>query len=267
MQVAAYEGYRTLRFERHGRVLRVTIDRPEVLNAVDDDMHEDLSHVFEEINRDAGCDVVVLTGAGKAFCAGGDARWLQSMIDEPARFRTIAPAAKRIVFSLLELEKPIVCRLNGAAAGLGATIALMCDVIIAADTAAIGDPHVRMGFVAGDGGAVIWPQLIGFARAKELLMTGEMVPAERAERLGLVNYVVPAAELDARVDAMAERLASGPTWAIRWTKTVANIPLRRLAHELMDASIAYEMMTNLTADHQEAVTAFREKRKPRFTGG
>src|SRR5207245_2462265 len=174
MQVAAYEGYRTLRFERRGRVLRVTIDRPEVLNAVDDDMHEDLSHVFEEINRDEGCDVVVLTGAGKAFCAGGDARWLQSMIDEPARFRAIAPAAKRIVFSLLELEKPIICRLNGAAAGLGATIALMCDVIT---------------------------------------------------------------------------------------------PLRRLAHELMDASIAYEMMTNLTADHQEAITAFREKRKPRFTGG
>ena len=266
MRVAAYEGYRTLRFERRGRVLRVTIDRPKALNAVDDDMHEDLSRVFDEINRDEGCDVVVLTGAGKAFCAGGDARWLQSMIDEPARFRAIAPAAKRIVFGLLELEKPIICRLNGAAAGLGATIALMCDVIIAADSAVIGDPHVRMGFVAGDGGAVIWPQLIGFARAKELLMTGEMVPADRAERLGLVNYVVPAAELDARVDAMADRLASGATWAIRWTKTVTNIPLRRLAHELMDTSIAYEMMTNLTADHREAVVAFREKRKPRFSG-
>jgi len=142
----------------------------------------------------------------------------------------------------------------------------MCDVIIAADSAVIGDPHVRMGFVAGDGGAVIWPQLIGFARAKELLMTGEMVPAERAERLGLVNYVVPAAELDAQVNAMADRLASGATWAIRWTKTVTNIPLRRLAHELMDTSIAYEMMTNLTADHREAVVAFREKRKPRFSG-
>ena len=102
MRVAAYEGYRTLRFERRGRVLRVTIDRPEELNAVDDDMHEDLSRVFDEINRDEGCDVVVLTGAGKAFCAGGDARWLQGMIDQPARFRAIAPAAKRIVFSLLD---------------------------------------------------------------------------------------------------------------------------------------------------------------------
>src|SRR5262249_36313562 len=220
MRAAAYEGYRTLRFERRGRVLRVTIDRPEALNAVDDDMHEDLSRVFDEINRDEACDVVVLTGAGKAFCAGGDTRWLQSMIDEPARFRAIAPAAKRIVFGLLELEKPIICRLNGAAAGLGATIALMCDVIIAAASAVIGDPHVRMGFVAGDGGAVIWPQLIGFARAKELLMTGEMVPAERAERLGLVNHVVPAAELDARVDAVAGRAGRGTTRALPWGRAV-----------------------------------------------
>jgi len=265
MADAAYDGYKTLRFERRGRVLRVTIDRP-AMNAVDADMHEELSRVFDEINRDAATDVVVLTGAGRAFSAGGDARWLQAMAEDPALFRAIAPAAKRIVFGLLELEKPIICRLNGAAAGLGATIALLCDVIIAADSATIGDPHVRMGLVAGDGGAVIWPQLIGCARAKEFLMTGEMVTAERAERLGLVNYVVPAAELDARVDAMAEKLAGGAPWAIRWTKTVANIPLRRLAHELMDASIAYEMGTNRTADHREAVAAFRTKRRPKFTG-
>ncbi|KAB2911121.1 MAG: enoyl-CoA hydratase/isomerase family protein [Dechloromonas sp.] len=265
-EAAAYAGYKTLVFERRGRVLWVTIDRAETYNAIDDDMHHDFSRVFDEINHDQGTDIVVLTGAGKAFCAGGDAAWMQAMIDQPGRFRGIAPAAKRIVFSLLELEKPIICRLNGAAAGLGATIALMCDVIIAADTAVIGDPHVKMGFVAGDGGAVIWPQLIGFARAKEFLMTGEMLTAERAERIGLINYVVPAAELDERVGAMADRLANGATWAIRWTKTVANIPLRRLAHELMDASVAYEMATNLTADHQEAVSAFREKRKPKFTG-
>ena len=266
MPAGAFAGYQTLAFERKGRVLRVTLDRPDTLNAIDEAMHDDLARVFHEVNDDPASDVVVLTGAGRAFCAGGDTRWLQAMIAEPRRFRTMAPAAKRIVFSLLELEKPIICRLNGAAAGLGATIALMCDVIIAADTATIGDPHVRMGFVAGDGGAVIWPQLVGFARAKELLMTGEMLTAERAERIGLVNHVVPAVELDAKVNDTAERLAQGATLAIRWTKTVANIPLRRLAHELMDASVAYEMMTNLSADHQEAVSAFREKRKPTFRG-
>jgi len=264
--MGAYENYKSLSFERRGRVLRVTLDRPDALNAIDDDMHHDLSVVFDEINRDPDCDVVVLTGAGRAFCAGGNADWLQGMIDDPGRFRAIAPAAKRIVFGLLELEKPIICRLNGAAAGLGASIALMCDIIIASDKAVIGDPHVKMGFVAGDGGPVIWPQLIGFARAKEFLMTGEMLSAERAERIGLINYVVPADELDARVDAMADSLAAGATLAIRWTKTVANIPLRRLAHELLDASIAYEMLTNISADHQEAVSAFREKRKPIFRG-
>ena len=113
---------------------------------------------------------------------------------------------------------------------------------------------------------VIWPQLIGFARAKEFLMTGEMLTAERAERIGLINYVVPAAELDARIDVMADTLARAATLAICWTKTVANIPLRRRAHELMDASVAYEMMSNVSADHQEAIHAFLEKRKPKFSG-
>ncbi|MFO0986315.1 MAG: enoyl-CoA hydratase-related protein [Alphaproteobacteria bacterium] len=259
--------YSTLAFARRGRVLTVTINRPAQMNAVDQAMHEDFARVFGELNEDPDSDVVVLTGAGRAFCAGGDAAWMQSMIDDPARFRAIAPDAKRIVFGLLELEKPIVCRLNGAAAGLGATIALMCDVIIAAESARIGDPHVRMGFVAGDGGAVIWPQLVGFARAKEFLMTGRMIEAREAERIGLVNHVVPDGGLDARVDALADELAAGPKWAIRWTKTVANIPLRELAHRLMDASVAYEMMSNLTADHREAVAAFRERRKPTFGGG
>ena len=258
--------YSTLAFARRGRILTVTINRPGQMNAVNQAMHEDLAHVFAELNSDPDSDVIVLTGAGRAFCAGGDAAWMQSMIDDPARFRAIAPDAKRIVFGLLELEKPIICRLNGPAAGLGASIALMCDIIITAESARIGDPHVKMGFVAGDGGAVIWPQLVGFARAKEFLMTGRMIDAREAERIGLVNHVVSDTELDVRVDAMADELAAGPKWAIRWTKTVVNIALRELAHKLMDASVAYEMMTNLTADHREAVAAFRERRAPKFGG-
>jgi enoyl-CoA hydratase len=261
-----YAGYQTLRFDRRGRILTVTIDRPEALNAVNAAMHEDLARVFRDVQDDPGSDVVVLTGAGRAFCAGGDVAWFQAMIDDPAAFRRLVPEAKKIVFDLLDLEKPIVCRLNGAAAGLGATLALLCDVIVAADTARIGDPHVRMGLVAGDGGAVIWPQLVGFAKAKELLMTGEMLTAQEAERLGLINHVVPVAELDAKVYGLAEKLAGGATLAIRWTKTVVNIPLKEIAHTLMDASLAYEVMSNVSADHQEAVSAFREKRPARFTG-
>lgn len=258
--------YRAISWHREGRVLRLTLDRPESMNAIDDDLHHELSIVFGDAAEDEESDVVVLTGAGRAFCAGGDPRWMQTMIDDPAKFRRLGPAAKRIVFSLLELEKPVICELNGPAAGLGATIALMCDIIIASDRASIGDPHVKMGFVAGDGGTVIWPQLVGYALAKELLMTGRMLKADEAHSMRLVNRVVPHAELRSAADAMAGELARGATWAIRWTKTVANIPLRKLAHELMDASVGYEMLTNLTRDHQEAVTAFIEKRRPIFRG-
>lgn len=258
--------YSTLRFETRDRVLTVIIDPPSPMNAIDDALHRELARVFFDVQDDPDSDIVVLTGAGDVFCAGGDANWMQEMMADPAAFRGIANHAKRIVTSLLDVEKPVVCRLNGAAAGLGATIALMCDIIIAADKALIGDPHVKMGFVAGDGGAVIWPQLVGYARAKELLMTGAMIRASEAVQMGLINYAVPREELDDRVDAMITQLKSSPAWAVRWTKTVTNIPLKELAMKQMDASVAYEMITNASDDHKEAVAAFLERRKPNFTG-
>jgi len=192
--------------------------------------------------------------------------WFQAMIDDTALFRGIANDAKRIVNGLLELEKPIICRLNGAAAGLGASIALLSDVIIADETAKIGDPHVKVGLVAGDGGAVIWPQLIGYARAKEMLLTGDMLSAAEAAAMGLINHAVPAAELDAKVEEVAGKILGNPRWAVRWTKTAVNLPLRDIANRVMDAAIAYEINSNATRDRQEAVSAFVEKRAPNFTG-
>ena len=261
-----FKGYETFQFTRRDRILTATIDSGDAVNSVDARLHRDLARVFYDLGSDPDSDVIVLASANKAFCAGGNIDWFQDLIDDQRKFEHVVSEAKRIVFSLLELEKPIICRLNGAAAGLGATIALLCDIVVASEKAQIGDPHTRMGLVAGDGGAVIWPQLIGFNKAKELLMTGEMLRAAEAHRIGLVNYVVPPEELDAKVYGLAEQLVHGATKAIRWTKTVANIPLREIAQKTMDASLAYELATNASADHQEAVSAFREKRAPKFTG-
>lgn len=261
----AFAGYERLKFERRDRVLWVTIDAGK-MNAVDFEMHEELARGFPELQRDPDSDVIVLTGAGRAFCAGGDMAWFQAMIDDPSLFRGIAHDAKSIVNGLLELEKPIVCRLNGAAAGLGASIALLCDVIVADEKAKIGDPHVKVGLVAGDGGAVIWPQLIGFARAKEMLLTGDMLDAAEAAAMGLINHAVPADQLDAKVDEIVGKILGNPRWAVRWTKTSVNLVLRDIANRVMDAAIAYEINSNATRDRQEAVTAFVEKRPPNFTG-
>jgi enoyl-CoA hydratase len=186
---------------------------------------------------------------------------MQTMIDEPARFEKTAREAKQIVFSLLDCEKPVIAKVNGHATGLGATIALFCDVIFASERAKIGDPHVSVGFVAGDGGAVIWPQLVGYARAKEFLMTGDLITARQAAEIGLINYAVAPEKLDETVEAFARKLQSGASKAIRWTKMSVNIGLTQLAHSIM-----YEAQSNRTADHAEAVAAFREGRQPRFVG-
>jgi enoyl-CoA hydratase len=261
-----FSRYERILATRNGRVLTLTLTAPNPVNAVDGAMHHELSRIFLDAQDDLDSDLIVLTGAGRAFCAGGDTAWFKTHIEDPSSFRAIGPEAKRIITSLLDLEKPILCSLNGAAAGLGATIALMCDVIIASEKAVIGDPHVKVGLVAGDGGAIIWPQLIGFARAKEILMTGEMLTAERALALGLINHVVPLDQLDAKVAEIAAKILANPKWAVRWTKTAANIPLRALAVQLLDAAMAYELLSNTLADRREAVAAFLEKRPPNLTG-
>lgn len=258
--------YSRFSFERNGRVLTAAITSDHPVNGVDGPMHDELARVFGDLQRDSDSDIIILTGKGRAFCAGGDFDWFDEQIADPSKFRAIAWDGKRIVSSLLEMEKPIICRLNGAAAGLGASIALLCDVIIADDKAVIGDPHVKVGLVAGDGGALIWPQLIGYAKAKELLMTGDILTAVEAKDMGLINYAVPTDELDDKVAELVSKLQGNPRWAVRWTKTVVNIPLRALAAQVMDAAIGWESVTNFHEDRKEAVAAMREKRTPNLTG-
>jgi enoyl-CoA hydratase len=210
-------GYQTLLLTRRDRALTITLNRPEVLNAFAAVMHVEIIEALRFAATDQGSDVIVLTGAGRAFSAGGDLTRMEECIANPAEFDREAADAKRLVFTLLDIEKPVIAKVNGHAVGLGATIALLCDVIFAAESAKIGDPHVKVGLVAGDGGAVIWPQLIGFARAKEYLMTGTLIPASEAARIGLINHAVPDAALDDRVDAFCDQLMAGAVQAIRWT--------------------------------------------------
>lgn len=251
--------YEDILMTRQGRRLTLAFNRPEVLNAFSKSMHRDIVDALHFAATDEESDVIVITGMGKAFSAGGDIEHMQHVIENPDEFDREAADAKRLVFALLDIEKPVIARVNGHAVGLGATIALFCDVIFAAHSAKIGDPHVAIGLVAGDGGAVIWPQLVGFPRAKEYLLTGALLRAEEAEEIGLINHAVADDELDPRVDAFCEQLLNGATRAIRWTKITINMELKRIAHALLDPGIAYESVSARTGEHRQRVAAMREK--------
>ncbi len=251
----------TILLERRGRMLVITLNRPDNLNAVNLELHEDLVEALWFAQGDPDSDVVLLTGAGRAFSAGGDIDHIARNAAEPERFDREAQVAKRIVATMLDIDKPVVCRMNGHAVGLGATLALLCDVVFAAENAKIGDPHVSIGLVAGDGGALVWAQRIGMGRAKEYLFTGELLVATKAAEIGLINHALPLAELDAAVEAFCAKLLATPPFALRATKVLTNLELKRLATAVMDAGIAYESLSVRTPEHLAAVAAMVAKKK------
>ena len=256
--------FHTIALSRKGRLLRLTLNRPDAMNAINLDLHNELVDALWFAQGDTGSDLLLITGAGRAFSAGGDLDHIAHSAANPHLFDHEARMAKRIVSTLLDIDKPVVCRMNGHAVGLGASIALLCDIVFAAEGAKIGDPHVGIGLVAGDGGAVIWAQRIGLAKAKEYLLTGDLLTAQKAAEIGLINHCVPLDELDAAVDAFCDRLLAGAMGAIRATKVLTNLELKRLATAVMDAGIAYESVSVRSADHLEGIAALREKRKPVF---
>jgi enoyl-CoA hydratase len=259
-----FSKYSKLAFSLDGKILTVTFNDPDRLNPLDAQAEKELCDFLHEGWADPSFNVVILTGAGRAFSAGGDIGFMEEVMNDPSLFGV--GQAKRTVLAMIDFPKPVIAKVNGHAVGLGATIALLCDVVFAATNATFSDAHTRIGFAAGDGGAIIWPMLVGYARAKEYLMTGDSISATEAERIGLINHVVPAEELDERVRAFAQRLSSGATKSIDWTKQLVNIGLRQQAASMIDACVAYEAMSNITKDHIEGVLALKERRKPRFTG-
>ena len=259
-EMKGYTDYRRLKLERDGRVLTVTITGTNELNFIDSLFHTELSRIFTDIAQDPDTDAVVLTASGRCFCAGGDIEWFRSMT-EAEKDHACSVEGRKIVLSLLELPQPIISAVHGPAIGLGATVALFCDIVVAAPDAVFADPHVVLGLVAGDGGAIIWPWLIGMNRAKEFLLTGDRVKAEQAERLGLVNRVVPREDLLADAQAQAQRLAGGWQKAIRGTKTSVNKILRDQVNLVLDTSLAIERQCMSSPDHEAAMAAFLESNR------
>ncbi|MEF8777523.1 MAG: enoyl-CoA hydratase/isomerase family protein [Natronomonas sp.] len=247
-------------------VLTIAMDRPDDLNAVNDPLHAELATVFDDA-YETDARVIVLTGNGEAFSAGGDVNWMKDNIENPENFHKTIREGEQIIEDIVNLEKPIIAKVNGDVTGLGATLALFCDIVMMSEDARIGDPHVKVALVAGDGGAVIWPLLTSLNKAKELLMTGDLVTAEEAKELGLVNHVVPADELDERTDEMVDKLASGPQTAIRYTKKTLNSWLQLGNNLALTKGIALEGVGQQHSDHEEAVDAFLEGRRPNFPSG
>ncbi len=258
--------YQALHFALEGDVLCVTIDHPtSPLNAVDDLLHEEFTRLFCDLKREKEARAVLIIGAGRAFSAGGDFDWFPTL-DNLERLEELRRDAKQMIWDLLDIPIPIVAAINGPAVGLGASIALLCDTIFIAESAHVADPHVLVGIVAGDGGAAIWPLAVGPARAKQYLMTGDPVPAVEAERIGLVNRVVPDDALRDEALAFARRLAAGAPLAIQYTKQSVNKVVKEALNLAFDASTALEIVTFQSEDHGEALRALREKRKPVFRG-
>jgi enoyl-CoA hydratase len=259
-----YADYRHLLFEkRPNGVVLITINRPELMNATNARLHWELTQVWLTIDADPQARVALVTGAGKAFSAGGDLELVEEMAGNPEAATRTMREASDLVYNMINLEKPVVSAINGVAVGAGLVVALLADVSVIADSARLTDGHTRLGVVAGDHAALIWPLLCGMAKSRYYLLTSDFVDGKEAERIGLVSLCVPREEVLGRAGEIADRLAAGSQNAIRWTKRALNNWLRQ-AGPIFDQSLALEMLSFMGPDVREGARAIREKRPPRF---
>ncbi|MFD5566890.1 enoyl-CoA hydratase/isomerase family protein [Streptomyces cadmiisoli] len=249
-------------------VARITLDRPEALNAITPDQRERIIELLGAASADPGVRAVVVTGTGRGFCAGADLRGAAPAGERIAGdvARTLRVGAQRLIGAVLDCEKPVIAAVNGTAAGLGAHLAFACDLVLAAESARFIEVFVRRGLVPDGGGAYLLPRLIGPQRAKELMFFGDALGAADAERLGLVNRVVPDAELDKTAREWADRLAAGPTRALALTKQLVNASLDTDRGTAFAAEAAAQEINMATQDAREGVAGFVERRTPGFRG-
>jgi len=259
--------YSALKVTTEGGVTTVTINRPESRNAINEMLHHELTMIAPEVDADPDTDVMVLQGSGGSFCAGGDLRWLSTIAGNPTKIISGQRADQKITEGFLALEKPVIAKVDGPAIGLGCSLALFCDFVFATERSVFADPHVSVGLVAGDGGSLMWPQLVGYARAKRYLLTGDHLKAGDAAQMGLITQCVKdEAELDEVADAMVSRMLTGAKYAIRFTKASINAGLRQLATTVVDRSVAFEALTMMTEDHRTAIESFISKKPAEFKG-
>ena len=262
----SFDGYEFLDLEiDDDGVLVVTFGNPERLNSVTERGHTELVDLWPEVDRNDDVAAVLLRAEGRAFSAGGDFDMIDGIIADGETHSRVLKEARELVRNIIECSKPIVSAINGPAVGAGLAAALLADVPVAAESAVILDGHTNIGVVAGDHAAVIWPLLVGMAKAKYHLLTNDPIDGVEAERLGLVAKVVPDEELDTYTRELASRLAAGPQQALRLTKHTLNHWLR-MAYPIFDASVAYEFLTFQTPDAAEGIAAIKEKRPPQWGG-
>lgn len=259
-------GYATLLIDREGPVATITLNRPDARNALDMTMRRELLAALDEVDADVETRVLVVTGAGEHFCAGGDVKAMRDHRHTPAEGRARVEALNRMVQRLVDFPRPTIAMVDGYAVGAGCNLALCCDLVVASDRAKFGQVFGKIGLVPDGGGTWLLPHAVGLARAKELIFTADVIEAAQAAAIGLVNRVVPAAELRPVTRALAARIAAGPPVVLRLAKHLLN----RAAASDLAAALDLEAFSQSIAisgeDHQEGLRAFFEKRPPRFTG-
>jgi 2-(1,2-epoxy-1,2-dihydrophenyl)acetyl-CoA isomerase len=258
-------------YEKCGSIVTLTLNRPETLNAMNDPMMAEFERLLMAVEADTDVRAVVLTGAGRGFSSGGDQKRDRSIEGQAAFFvgdpgGSLVERLNRCVLRLQRLPKPVIGCINGVAAGAGCNLALATDLRIAADTARFVEAFTRVGLVPDAGGTYFLPRLVGMEKAMELVLLAEIIDAQEALRIGLVNWVVPAEQLAAATQQLAERLAQGPTVAYGLAKTGLYQGLQMSLEDVLNMEARNQSVVSRTQDRVEGAAAFREKRTPRFIG-
>ncbi len=260
--------YDTLLISQTGGVLTISLNRPEVLNAVGAGMEPELAAALTAASSDKSVRAIIIKGEGRAFCAGGDVKTMggAAQAELPSELALKPLTSLPLFEALAQVRQPMVAAVHGYAMGLGATIALFCDVVVATDDAVFADSHVSVGLVAGDGGAVLWPLMLPMGKARYYLLTGDRLSGREAADAGMILKAVAASDLETEVAAIAERLASGPPLAVQGTRAILNKIIRERMGLLFEVGLVWEGAAFTSEDHKEASSAFVEKRSPVFHG-